>query len=40
MTSTDMATQTITSEPVRVNMDVEPNNVLHTSPEILADAEN
>ena len=34
-----MDTQRIISLPVSVKIDVEPKSVLHTSPEILADAE-
>ena len=40
MTTTDMPTQSQTSLFESVRISVEPNSVLHTSPEMLAEAEN
>ena len=40
MTTMDIPTQTHTSVVERVRISVEPNNVLQTSPEILAEEEN
>ena len=40
MTTTDMPTQSQTSLFESVRISVEPNSVLHTSPEMLAEEEN